>query len=110
MAYSPRPSSPRPGRTNPGSPYPGRPPAPTLDLRPDGSFAPRNPRRPGPAIPWPVRIGLIAGMLALGAAAIAGAALALWVALMLLPVIAVALVVAWIAFRVQIWRVQRSRR
>src|SRR5579875_2392546 len=77
---------------------------PQLDLRADGSFA--GPPRRG--LPWPARIGIIAGLVALVAAGIAGAAIALWLVLMLIPVIAIAAIVAWAAFRIQLWRNRRS--
>ena len=79
---------------------------PQLDLRPDGSFAP-PPRR---GLPWTMRVGIAAGLVALVAAGIAGAALALWLVLMLLPVIAVAMLIAWAAFRIQLWRAGRERK
>jgi hypothetical protein len=92
---------------------------PQLDMRPDGSFAlppgrgPARPPRggmPRPGLPWPVRIGIVAGLVALVATGIAGAALALWFVLALIPVIAIAVLVAWAAFQIQIWRSRRSGR
>jgi fatty acid desaturase len=63
---------------------------PQLDLLPDGSF--RQPRRP------PVAARIFAWALAV-------AAFALWIALILIPVVLVAGVIAWLAFRYQMWRV-----
>jgi len=76
---------------------------PQLDLRPDGSFT----RRPT-GLPWSARIGIAATLVALVAAGIAGAALAIWLILILLPVIVIAGVIAWGAFRFQLWRGRRG--
>jgi hypothetical protein len=85
---------------------------PQIDMRPDGSFAvPPGPGARGGlrrGLPWPVRIGIIAGLVALVAAGIAGAAIALWLVLMLIPVIAVAAIIAWASFRIQLWRARRG--
>jgi hypothetical protein len=81
---------------------------PQIDMRPDGSFAlpPRRGLQRG--LPWPVRIGIIAGLVALVGAGIAGAAIALWLVMMLIPVIVIAGIVAWGAFRIQLWRARRA--
>jgi membrane protein implicated in regulation of membrane protease activity len=50
---------------------------------------------------WAVLVAVIAGALSL-------AALALWVALLILPVALGAAVVAWAMFRYRVWRAQRS--
>lgn len=84
-------------RTRPGD-------GPQLELRSDGSFA-VPPRR---GLPWPARIGIAAAVVALAAAGIAGAALALWLVLMLVPVIALSTLIAWGAFRIQLWRARRT--
>lgn len=76
---------------------------PQLDLRPDGGFV----RRPS-GIPWSIRIGTVAALVALAAVGMAGAVLAFWLLMMLLPVIVVAGVVAWGAFRFQLWRARRG--
>jgi hypothetical protein len=57
-----------------------------------------------------VRIGIIALVIGVLAGALVAAALALWFALALVPVAVVALAVAWIAFRIQLWRLRRSAR
>ncbi len=59
-------------------------------------------------MPWSVRIGLAAVLVAVVAAAIVGAALVFWLVLILLPVIVVACLVAWGAFRFQLWRARRD--
>jgi hypothetical protein len=82
-----------------------RPPPPQLDMTPDGRF--RSPQRP-PGMPLAARIGAWALLVAVGAGAIGVAALALWFALALIPVAVGAALVAWVAFRIQLWRVRRS--
>lgn len=71
-------------------------------MLPDGSF------RTPPRLPiltrifiWAVGIAVIAGGLAM-------AAFALWFALILLPVVLVAGLVAWLAFRFQLWRAREA--
>jgi hypothetical protein len=75
---------------------------PELEMRVDGSF--RSPPRP-PLLTrvffWAVLIAAIAGGLAL-------AAFALWLALFLVPVALIAGVIAWLAFRFQLWRARNS--
>lgn len=64
----------------------------------------------GPArLSWPMRVGLAAVAVAFAATAIAGAAIALYVASLLLPVALLAGLVAYVAFRVQLWRARRAR-
>jgi hypothetical protein len=70
----------------------------TLDMTPDGAF--RDP----PTAPWAERIlrgavmvGIIAGMLGL-------AALALWFALLLIPLAALAGLIGYAAWRWRLWR------
>lgn len=72
-----------------------------IDMTPDGRFLP-PPRTHG--LPLTAKVGAIAAMVAAVAGAIAIAALALWVALMVIPVVLVAGVVAYGAFRFQMWR------
>ena len=68
----------------------------------DGRF--RQPLRPS----LPVQIGLVAAVVAVLAGAIAAAGLVLWAALTLIPVAIAAAAIAWIAFRIQMWRVRRA--
>ncbi len=69
----------------------------TIDMTVEGSFT------PGPAsvASWPMRIGVVAAIIALGAGAVTLAAVFLWVASILMPVAIVAAVVAYAAFRIQ---------
>jgi fatty acid desaturase len=76
---------------------------PEIDLLPDGSYRPRR-------APVAARIFAWALVIAVVAAAFALAALALWFALILIPIIAVAGVIAWLAFRYQMWRAGRDIR
>jgi 4-hydroxybenzoate polyprenyltransferase len=71
---------------------------PELDLLPDGSFRPRRQPVVARIFAWAVIIAVLA-------AALAVAAFALWIALILIPVVLVAGVIAWLAFRYQMWRV-----
>jgi hypothetical protein len=75
---------------------------PELDLLPDGSFRPRRPPVTARIFAWAVVIAVVAGVLAV-------AALALWLALLLIPVVLVAGLIAWLAFRYQIWRAGQAR-
>lgn len=73
-------------------------------MTPDGLFR-DPPRRAG--VPIVTRIAAWALLVAIGAGAISIAALALWFALALIPVALGAALVAWVAFRIQLWRVRR---
>jgi hypothetical protein len=75
---------------------------PELDMRADGSF--RLPPRP----PILVRIFIWAAVIAVIAGGLALAAFALWLALILVPVALLAAVIAWLAFRFQLWRARSS--
>ena len=77
---------------------------PTLDMRLDGSF-----RTPPPVgVPLSVKLMLGGIVVALGAGAIAFAALALWVLSMALPVIIVAGLFAWGMMRYRRWQAVRA--
>ena len=73
----------------------------TIDMTPAGDVLPRPVQ-----IGWAVRIGLVAALVALAALAASVAALFLWVASILLPVALVAGLVAYGAFRLQLWRLR----
>jgi len=75
---------------------------PELDMRADGSF--RLPPRP----PILTRIFIWAAVIAVIAGGLAAAAFALWLALILVPVALLAAVIAWLAFRFQLWRARSS--
>lgn len=77
---------------------------PTLDMRLDGSF--RTPPRAGAPLSFKLMLGGL--VVALGAGAIAFAALALWVLSMALPVIIVAGVFAWCMMRFRRWQAMRA--
>jgi fatty acid desaturase len=74
---------------------------PDLDLLPDGSFRPRRPPLAIRVFRWAVIVALLAGALVL-------AAVALWFALVLIPVAIGAGLIAWLAFRYQVWRGGKS--
>jgi hypothetical protein len=73
---------------------------PEIDLLPDGRYRPRRP-------PIAARVFAWAMVVAVAAAALSIAALALWFALILIPLALVAGVIAWLAFRYQVWRAGR---
>jgi hypothetical protein len=75
---------------------------PELDMTLEGEFvSPRKPPVSTRIMIWAIVIALIAGGLSL-------AALALWLALIILPVALGAAIVAWAMFRYRMWRAQRS--
>ena len=71
---------------------------PELDMLSAGSF--RTPPRP----PIMTRVFIWAAVIAVIAGGLALAAFALWLALFLVPVALIAGVIAWLAFRFQLWR------
>jgi hypothetical protein len=75
---------------------------PELDMTINGEFV--SP----PRAPISSRIFMWAIVIAVVAGALSFAALALWVALLILPVAVGAAVVAWAIFRYRVWRMQRS--
>ncbi len=76
---------------------------PELDLLPDGSYRPLRPPVAARIFAWAVGVAVVAAALAL-------AAFALWLALILIPVVVVAGLIAWLAFRYQLWRAGAARR
>jgi hypothetical protein len=75
---------------------------PELDMLPDGSF--RQPARP----PILTRIFVWAMVIAGIAVGLAAAAFALWLLLILVPVALLAGAIAWLAFRLQLWRARNG--
>ena len=73
---------------------------PEIELLPDGRYRPRRPPIAARIFVWALVIAVVAGALAV-------AALALWFALILIPVMAVAGLIAWLAFRYQLWRARQ---
>ena len=74
----------------------------TIDMTPEGQF--RGP----PPTPWASRIlryAIVVGVLAAG---LAMAAFALWFALMLIPIVIGAALVAYAAFRWRLWKARRA--
>ncbi len=77
---------------------------PEIELLPDGSYRTRRPPIAARIFAWAVVVAAVAGALAV-------AAFALWFALILIPVVVVAGLIAWLVFRYQLWRArQRSWR
>lgn len=92
-----RPPQPGPGANGPfaGGPFAGTP------------FAGADPRRPLRA-PLALRLGVWAVLIAVFAGGIAAAALALWLALAMIPVAIVAGLVGYGVLRFQAWKARRS--
>jgi hypothetical protein len=77
---------------------------PELDMTPDGRF------RAPPGTPLATRIARTALVIAILSGIAAALILTLWFALALIPVALAAALVAWAAFRFQLWRVRRASR
>ncbi len=77
---------------------------PLLDMTPQGEF-----RAPGFRLSWPMRIGLVALGVSFVAGLVAASALLIYLALILIPVAIVAGAVAYVALRLQLWRVGGRR-
>lgn len=85
-----------------------------IDMTPEGEFT-RPPGSPGrlpwpTPLPWLLRLAVAGALVALILGAVALAAFAFWLAATLLPVVIIAAVVAYAAFRVQLWRAGRGFR
>ena len=76
---------------------------PVLDMTPEGAF------RTPPPTPWATRILRYAIVVAVVAGGLAVAALALWFALMLIPVVLGAALVAYLAFRWRVWQARKAQ-
>lgn len=74
---------------------------PVIDMAPDGTF---RTRPSGMRAPLSFKLLLGATIVAVLAGAAAVAALALWIAALLLPVVVIAAAVAWGAYRYRAWR------
>jgi hypothetical protein len=77
-----------------------------IDMTPDGDFVSPHPQKRPPG-GFAVTLGLSAAIVAAIAVAVAVAALVLWVASIMIPVALIAGVVAYAAFRFQLWRARR---
>ncbi len=74
----------------------------TIDMTPEGEIMPQR----GAGMPWTVRVGVGAVIVAVTAALAVVAALFLWLASILIPVALVAGLIAYAAFRLQSWRLK----
>ncbi len=74
-----------------------------IDMTTQGEFV----VPPAARASWPLRLGVGAALVAAIAGGLAVAALFLWVASILIPVALVAGLVAYAAFRFQMWRLRR---
>ena len=73
---------------------------PEIELLPDGSYRAQRPPIAARVFAWAVVIAVAAGALAV-------AAFALWFALILIPVVVAAALIAWLALRYQLWRARQ---
>jgi hypothetical protein len=71
------------------------PEKPILDMTPDGQF--RSP----PKIPIGARVAALAVIVAVIAGGLAIAALAIWLVFLMIPIVLIALLIAYLAFRFQ---------
>jgi hypothetical protein len=81
---------------------------PTLDMLPDGRF--RSEPRPTAGVPISAKLMVGAVLVAVVAGAISVAALALWLLSLALPVLILAGVGAWAAYRFRRWQLLRGAR
>jgi len=89
----------------------------TLDMTPDGEFRspppgagwPPNGGMGGPATPWADRLLRYAVLTAILGGAVVIAALALWFALLLIPVVVGAALIGYGAYRWRLWQAMRGR-
>ena len=76
---------------------------PVLDMTPDGQF-----RASATVAPGALKLGGVAILIAAVSGALALAALALWLAFMLIPVAIAAGVIGWGAIKLQRWQAKRA--
>jgi hypothetical protein len=74
----------------------------TLEMTPDGKF------RPAPKLPLGTKIAIVAAVVALIVGGLTLGAFLVGIALALIPVALIALGVAYVAFRLERWRMRRS--
>jgi hypothetical protein len=80
-------------------------PPETIEITLDGQVLPTlGGGRPA----WPVRVAAAAILVAVLAALALGGVILLWAAAVLIPVLLVAGLVAYVAFRLQLWRIGRA--
>src|SRR6185369_15641274 len=88
----------RPGHVTPMMDHP----PPQLEMTPDGRF------REPPGLPLATRIARAALVVAVLAGLVSLLIVALWFALILIPVAVCAALIAWAAFRFQLWKMRRG--
>ena len=77
---------------------------PLLDMTPQGEF-----RAPAFRLSWPMRVGLAALAVSFVAGVVATFALVISLVLFLVPVAVAAAAVAYVGYRLQLWRVGGGR-
>ena len=82
----------------------------TLDMTPEGEFVSPPPYgAPGRNTPWANRLLRYAVLVAVFGGLVLVAALALWLALVMIPVVLAAVAIAYAAYRWRLWQATRSR-
>ena len=76
----------------------------TIDMTPDGRIG----EAPALRLSWPMRIAAAGLVVAVLAGFAAGAVILLWLASILIPIAVAAGLIAYLAFRFQVWRVRRA--
>ena len=85
---------------------------PTIDMLPDGTFRSARPAwtpQSGVRMPFSIKLGVGAALVAVLGLALSVAALAIWVVSMILPVIIIAGAVAWGTVRYRRWQLGRGQ-
>ncbi len=85
------------------NPFGVPPRGPTIDMTPDGRIRTRTVFAPGA-----MKLTGVAALVAVVAGSLAVAALALWLALTLVPIALAAGLVAWVLFKIQRWQGRRA--
>ena len=86
----------------------GRPGPETIDMTPDGKIGDGGRTGPALRLSWPMRVAAAGVVVAVLAGFAASAVILLWLASILIPIAVVAGLVAYAAFRFQVWRVRRA--
>jgi hypothetical protein len=82
----------------------------TLDMTPEGEFvAPPSGYRGGTQAPWSARLLRAAVLVAVLGGMVIVAGLAIWLAVLMIPVVLIAGAVAYGAYRWRLWQMMRGR-
>jgi hypothetical protein len=90
------------------SPFDVPPRGPVIDMTSDGQFRSASFQRTTVIAPGALKLGGIAILVAVIAGTVAAAALALWLAMTLVPIAIVAGLIGWGALKLQRWQARRA--